>query len=53
VVDGEGDDIPLSDSLSAKRAREVWKVAARRGCLGRIERAGKRLMRYDIVRGME
>ena len=42
-------DIPLSDSLRAKRAREVWKAAADRGCLGRTERVGKRLMRYDII----
>lgn len=41
--------IPLSDSLRAKRAREVWKAAVNRGCLGSTERAGRRLMRYDIV----
>jgi hypothetical protein len=46
-------DIPLSDSLSAKRAREVWKAAVNRGCLGRTERAGRRRMRYDIFGALD
>ena len=51
-VKGDGDGIPLSDSLRARREREVWKAEARRGCLGRIERAWKRLIMYDILRAV-
>jgi hypothetical protein len=41
--------VPLSDSLRARRAREVWKEARERGCLRKRDRVGRRRMRYDIV----
>lgn len=47
--DADG-SVPLSDSLKARRAREVWKSEMVGGHLGKMARVARRRMRYDIAR---